>query len=215
MRKQLLSLVFISCNLLLTANKKDSLRFSLSTGVNLSTINTEKDFVTRPRAGLNIRAGSYLTKSVFLSGEFTYFKKHDATIFIKDIRSNAYELNAHFLSNLVGYSTRFYFITGMAVQTRKNNIVAYDATKPVLVQVSSIPEKSIYYGMNLGFGFSQAFNRINLFADFKYRMSTTAINVPINIIDIGYQMGLRFDITYHKGKNQKRLKLPGDKYHWF
>ncbi|MBN8702956.1 MAG: hypothetical protein J0M08_07820 [Bacteroidetes bacterium] len=215
MIRNLLSILIFFISFALVASKKDSLGLSISAGLNFSTINTDKDFVSKPRIGNNIRLGVYLKRNILLSAEYTHFAKHDISIFEKKVQSQSLEINANFRSNLVGYSTAFYFITGVAMQNRIFNKVTYDAFNYGLLESSNVVQRDNWYGINLGFGLSQKIKFIDVFADLKYRISKRISSVPVNIIDIGYQIGLRYNFMLGKPTRKVRMKLPGDKYHWF
>ncbi len=82
----------------------DSTRFCVSTGMSFSTDNIRRDMANVPHLGLDLRFQLFLTSCIRLSAEYSYNPKHDLGIIWRDVKSNLYELDFHYIASIKGGS---------------------------------------------------------------------------------------------------------------
>ena len=198
-------------------------KYFIGGGLSFSTININKDMEGHARCGLNLKAGMKFSPVCRITSEFTNQFSYNIEPSWKHINSQSYELNANFLANLEGADASFYTITGISYQRWSGDFTGINHFYH-LIDLGTTPKTYSYsWGSFIaGCGFEKKLNEFSLFGEFKYRISKKQVNVPLNIIDAGYTIGLKYIFDYAPDRSkekthQKRhfFRMPNDKYHWF
>lgn len=196
----------------------DSTRYSVAMGMSFSTSNIRRDVTNVPYPGLDARAQLFLSKSVRLSAEYTHHFKHNLGLVWENVQSDLFEINVQYVAAINDHKSGFYTITGVAVQNWRGVYTGMGHE----FEFRQYGDPQSYYSaswstLSVGCGMQRTINKIELYGEFKYRVSKRNDNVPVSIIDVNYSFGARYNIKprTEKSKRNSRIKMPGERYHWF
>lgn len=112
-----------------------------------------------------------------------------------NIKARCYEVNLQILARFRNNASLIYPITGISVnefngfftgvEDFQNLREKYDINSQV---------RSYWIGANFGLGYEHKFNPITIFLAYKMRVGTQDANQKINIMDVCYHGGIRYDI---------------------
>jgi hypothetical protein len=139
-----------------------------------------------------VYGGSKLLRS---SLEYTFYRPIDIQPTWYDIKASTIEYNMHFIARFKESKAYFYPLFGFSY----NVFSGYFTGKNDFLNLASMYQKNQYVstkwlGFNAGVGYEQFFKRFSFFIDFKMRVGLAQGNRQLNINDVCYGAGLRFNL---------------------
>jgi hypothetical protein len=172
--------------------KKEEAKFT-SFGVNILEFNDAN--------GLNINMVYGGHKLVRWSAEFHRFNSINIEPTWYNIKAKTYEVNAQFLARFKNNRDLIYPITGLSVNEFNGYFTGRDDFQNLREKYQINSEvKSYWIGMNFGLGYEHAFGPLNAFIVYKMRVGAQDVNERVNIMDVCYTAGLRYDIRTYTPK---------------
>lgn len=126
--------------------------------------------------------------------EYTYYKKIDILPTWYNIKAQTIEVNIHALARFEKTKAYFYPLFGVSYNTFSGyftglNDFMYLSTKYKINEVA----KTNWFGLNVGVGFEQYFKQLSIFGEYKMRIGKSDYQNPINIMDVCFSFGLRYN----------------------
>lgn len=128
--------------------------------------------------------------------EYTYYKKIDIQPTWYNIKAQTIEFNVHALARFEKTKAYFYPLFGLSYNTFSGyftglNDFLYLSRKYKVNEVV----KTKWAGFNAGVGFEQFFKKASVFGEFKMRVGKSDFQNPLNIMDVCFSFGLRYNLT--------------------
>lgn len=170
--------------------------FGVGIGVTRSVIFLSRNILEFNDAnGLNINMVYGGHKLVRWSAEFHRFNSINIEPTWYNIKAKTYEVNAQFLARFKNNRDLIYPITGLSVNEFNGYFTGRDDFQNLREKYQINSEvKSYWIGMNFGLGYEHAFGPLNAFIVYKMRVGAQDVNERLNIMDVCYTAGLRYDI---------------------
>lgn len=174
----------------------------LGIGVTRSVI-----FLSRNVKEFNDANGLHLTyvydghKLMRFAAEFSQYKSIDIEPTWYDIKARTYEANVQFLAHFRSDKALIYPITGLSVNEFTGFFTGKDDFQNLRdrYQVNTTV-KSYWIGANFGVGYEYAFGPVKAYLIYKMRVGAQDVNERLNIMDVCYHIGLRYDFETIKYK---------------
>lgn len=212
-------------------------KFYLAGGTTFSVLDIEREGSDKPRNCFNVRACLLLNNKFRVLAE-TAWHRYDLSPTWTNIQWNNFEIDFHYIGHFEESSTGIYLLTGIGVQNWSGLFTGVNDYNRVGETVEPNTRHGYTWGtLNAGCGVEKDFDKIGIFGEFKLRGRKKNFFTPVNIIDVVYTVGVRynFNLKYDRtkasedGSNRKHfrhdrhqvktknntLKLPNDRYHWF
>lgn len=118
-----------------------------------------------------------------------------------DIKARTYEANVQFLAHFRSDKALIYPITGISINEFSGFFTGRDDFQNLRDRypVNSIV-KSFWIGANFGVGYEYAFGPVKANLVYKMRVGAQDVNEKLNIMDVCYSLGLRYDFQALKYK---------------
>lgn len=135
------------------------------------------------------------SKLIRVSLEYTFYRPINIAPTWLDIRANTIEMNTHFIAHFKDTKAYFYPLFGISYNvfsgyfTGKNDFLNLSSVYQINQRVSTR-----WLGFNAGVGYEYFYKRFSLFLDFKMRVGMADGNSQLNIMDVCYGGGLRFNL---------------------
>ncbi|MDI1354636.1 MAG: hypothetical protein PSX36_06945 [bacterium] len=178
---------------IVTHPKRTTLAFGL--GATRSVVYLSRNIKANNDAkGLTISAVYGGARLLRVSVEYTYYRILDISPTWYDIRANTIEANLHFLARFKSRKAVFYPIVGLSYNvfsgyfTGVNDYLNLTSLYPVNETVTTH-----WLGLNAGTGYEYYFKPGSLFIDYKMRVGVTEGTNQLNIQDVCFSAGLRFN----------------------
>lgn len=166
---------------------------TVGAGMSYSVINNRKEVRGKYKPGINTNLTFYTSPWFALSGDYTYFFKHDASPAFEDIHSWNTELNGNLIMGMGQSDFRFKAVFG----------VSYLNWQATYVGPTLNDQSDYYYGMpltqewiagNLGCGLSKNLGRDFIASfDFRTRMTSEKRDL-IGISDTAFMFGFAWHV---------------------
>jgi hypothetical protein len=135
------------------------------------------------------------SKLLRYSAEYTFFRTFDIDPTWYNIKAQTMEFNVHFLARFNNRKAVFYPIVGLSY----NLFAGYFTGINDHLNLASVYERnqdatSRWLGLNVGTGFEYFFKPGSFFVDYKMRVGIAEGNQRLNIMDVCFSAGLRFNL---------------------
>ncbi len=133
--------------------------------------------------------------------EYSQYKSINIEPTWYDIKARTYEANVQFLAHFRSDKALIYPITGISVNEFKGFFTGKDDFQNLRdkYQINSMV-KSYWIGANFGVGYEYKFGPIKAYLVYKMRVGAQDVNEKLNIMDVCYHLGLRYDFQALKYK---------------
>ncbi len=112
-----------------------------------------------------------------------------------NVRAKTYEANLQFLARFNGNKALIYPIVGFSVNQFKGFFTGKDDFQDLREKYKINSEvNSFWVGMNFGLGYEHKLGPFKLTLSYKMRLGFQDVDGHLNIIDVCYSAGLRYDI---------------------
>lgn len=150
-------------------------------------------------SGLNICAVYGGNKLVRLTTEYHRFNSINIAPTWYDIKARTYDVNVQFLARFKKNKDLIYPITGISINEFKGFFTGRDDFQNLREKFKINSEvKSYWIGLNFGLGYEHSFGPVNTYIVYKMRVGAQDVNERLNIMDVCYSLGLRYDIKVLK-----------------
>ncbi|MCC7303341.1 MAG: hypothetical protein IT233_11930 [Bacteroidia bacterium] len=147
--------------------------------------------------------------------EYNHLFSYDVSAAWVNVSARDYDALVSFGNQFQGGPSSFYAFTGMSVKTWNATYtgVGENRITPFFVTPGS-STRLIRFCANFGIALERKISDLSLFGDFRFRLSPVTENVKVEIMDIMYTVGLKYNFIYRKEDRFKkeRFRLPGNKY---
>ncbi|MDX2174663.1 MAG: hypothetical protein SFY56_16280 [Bacteroidota bacterium] len=127
--------------------------------------------------------------------EYTFYKPIDIAPTWYDIKAHTIEANVHIIARFKNTDAFFYPLFGLSYNTfsgyftGKNDFLNLaDKYKTNQIAVTN------WVGLNVGTGYELFFKRMSLFLDYKMRVGFSDGKKQLNIMDVCFNAGLRYNL---------------------
>lgn len=140
-------------------------------------------------------------KLMRFSAEYSQYKSINIEPTWYDIKARTYEVNVQFLAHFRSDKALIYPITGISVNEFTGFFTGKDDFQNLRDKypINSVV-KSYWIGANFGVGYEYKFGPIKAYLTYKMRVGAQDINEKLNIMDVCYHLGLRYDFQTLKYK---------------
>lgn len=152
-----------------------------------------KEFNDAPGFNVFMNYGGH--KLVRVAAEYSQYTAINIEPTWYDITARTYEANIHFLARFKNNTALIYPITGISVNEFRGFFTGMDDFQnlrdryPINSRV-----RSFWVGANFGLGYEHKIGPLKLILAYKMRVGASDTNERLNIMDVCYNLGLRFDI---------------------
>lgn len=132
-----------------------------------------------------------------------------------DIKAKTYEANIHFLARFKNNKGIIFPIVGLSLNEFKGFFTGRDDFQNLRDKYSINSEvKSFWLGANFGLGYEHKIGPVKLVVMYKMRVGAADANERLNIMDVCYNFGLRYDIRVLRAKYIYRriMNYHGNRY---
>jgi hypothetical protein len=127
-----------------------------------------------------------------------------------NIKARTYEANIHFVARFKGNRALVYPIVGLSVNEFRGFFTGIDDFQNLRGKYRPNTNITAYWiGMNFGLGFEHNLGPFKLTIAYKMRIGTQDVNEHLNIMDVCYAAGLRYDIKTYRVKYFYRRIIRG------
>lgn len=170
--------------------------FGLGVGLTRSVIFLSRNIIEfNDATGLNFCAvygGNKLTR---FTAEFHRFNSINIAPTWYNIKAKTYEANVQFLARFKKNKDLIYPITGISVNEFKGFFTGRDDFQNLRKKYKINTEvRSYWIGVNFGLGYEHSFGPVNAYIIYKMRIGAQDVNERLNIMDVCYSFGLRYDM---------------------
>lgn len=132
-----------------------------------------------------------------------------------DVKARDHDANVFFGRQFQGGNSSFYAFTGLCIKSWEATYTGIGENKITgfFVPVGSRTQL-LRFCANLGVALEKHINDLSFFGDFRFRLSPVQENVRIEIMDIMYSLGLKYNLVFKKEDKfrKSRFRMPGRKY---
>lgn len=112
-----------------------------------------------------------------------------------NIKARCYEANLQILARFRNNASLIYPITGISVNEFNGFFTGVEDFQNLREKYAINSQvRSYWIGANFGLGYEHKFNPITIFLAYKMRVGTQDANQKVNIMDVCYHGGIRYDI---------------------
>ncbi len=127
--------------------------------------------------------------------EYTHYRMIDIAPTWYDIKANTIEANMHLIARFKNTDAFFYPLFGISY----NSFNGYFTGKNDFLNISEKhkPNQTVvtkWLGVNIGTGYELYFKKMSLFLDYKMRVGYADGKKQLNIMDVCFSIGLRYNI---------------------
>ncbi|MDO9001429.1 MAG: hypothetical protein Q7W45_16810 [Bacteroidota bacterium] len=127
--------------------------------------------------------------------EYTYYRKIDIQPTWFNIKAYTIEANVHVLARFKKTKSYFYPLFGLSY----NSFSGFFTGKDDFLKLSDKYKtneiaKTNWLGFNVGAGYEHYFKQISVFGEYKMRVGKSDGQLQINIMDVCFSCGLRYNI---------------------
>ncbi len=192
------SLCFSQKNKLPPAEKKavNKTNFGVGFGVARSVVflsRNIKEFNDATGWTFNMIYGGH--KLVRFAFDYSQFSSLNIEPTWLDIKAKTYEVNIQFIARFKNIKSIIYPITGFSLNQFNGLFTGKEDFQNLREKYSSNTYiKSNWFGTNFGLGYEQAIGPFKAVLSYKMRVGTSDVNAKVNIMDVCYGLGLRYDM---------------------
>lgn len=122
-----------------------------------------------------------------------------------DIKAKTYETNLHFLARFKNNKGIIFPLVGLSLNEFKGFFTGRDDFQNLRDKYSINSEvRSFWLGANFGLGYEHSIGPIKLVAMYKMRVGAADANERLNIMDVCYNFGIRYELKVLKPKYMYR-----------
>lgn len=193
---------------------KERCVFAVSGGISLSANDLAK--------GNDVVKPGFVTRMHFPNCGFTHLVLEYNSLFAFDlnetwvgVKARDYDANVFFGRVTPNAPSSFHAFTGLSVKTWEGTYTGVGENRITSFFVPVDGSASLVrFCANFGIALEKRINDLSLFGDFRFRISPVKENVRVEIMDIMYSAGLKYNLLFRKDdKHRKaRFRMPGNKY---
>lgn len=111
------------------------------------------------------------------------------------VKAKTYELNIQFIARFKNIKSIIYPITGFSLNQFNGLFTGKEDFQNLREKYpSNSYVKSSWFGTNFGLGYEQTIGPVKAVITYKMRVGTSDVNAKINIMDVCYGLGVRYDM---------------------
>jgi hypothetical protein len=127
--------------------------------------------------------------------EYHQYGKIDIEPTWYNVSSKTYEANVQFLARFRNNKSLLYPLVGLSVNAFRGYFTGKEDFQNLRDKYTVNSEVSSYWiGTNFGIGYEHKIGDFNLYALYKMRVGAQDVSSRLNIMDVCYSMGIRYDI---------------------
>jgi hypothetical protein len=139
-----------------------------------------------------VYGGSKLVRGGF---EYTVYRTINIEPTWYNVRAQTFEVNAHFLARLKDSKAFFYPLFGLSYNVFKGYFTGRNDFQNLAERYSvNRTVRTQWLGLNVGTGYEQHFKPLIIFVDYKMRIGFSDVKNQLNIIDVCFGAGIRFNL---------------------